>query len=72
MTLSKQKLVTGIKRTRFSWDEEIKILSYSSGKLTKSLTAIATQFIHQLWRLINSLVKNLNFLKGNCKVKNAW
>ena len=44
MGLSKQQLCAGMKRTRWSLEEKIKILNYSNENQEKSCREIATQF----------------------------
>ena len=44
MTMSKQKLVAGMKRTRLSLNDKIKILNYASENPKKGCRDIANQF----------------------------
>ena len=44
MALSKQQLCAGMKRTRLSLEEKIKILNYSNKNQKKSCREIAAQF----------------------------
>ena len=77
MALSKQQLYAGMKRTRLSSEEKIKILNYSNRNPKKSCREIAAEF--QLGKTAASSIlqddkklrKEFEFFKGNCKKKRA-
>ena len=77
MALSKQKLCAGMKRTRLSLEEKIKILNYSNENPKIGCREIAAQF--QVDKTATSSVlkdgkklrKEFDFFKGNCKTKSA-
>ena len=77
MALSKQQLCAGMKRTRLSLEEKIKILNYSNENKKKSFREIAARF--QIGKTAASsilkdgkkLCKEFEFFKGNCKTKRA-
>ena len=77
MALSKQQLCAGMKRTRLSLEEKIKILNYSNENPKKSYREIAAQF--QIGKTTTSSIlkdgkklrKEFEFFKCNCKMKRA-
>ena len=77
MPLSKQQFVAGMKRTRLSLEEKIKILNYLNENPKNSCREIATHF--QIGKATTAsilkdgkkLPKEFEFFKGNCKTKRA-
>ena len=68
MVMSKQKLVAGMKRTRLSLNDKIKILNYASENPKKGCKDIANQF--QIGKTaaatilrVKNYEKNMNFSK---------
>ena len=72
MALSTQQLYAGMKRTRLSSEEKIKILNYSNRNPKTSCREIAAEF--QLGKTAASSIlqdgkklrKEFEFFKGNC------
>ena len=75
MAMSKQKLVAGIKRTRLSLNDKIKILNYASENPKKGCRDIANHFqigktaAATILRDGKKLRKEYEFFKGDCKTK---
>ena len=75
MAMSKQKLVAGMKRTRLSLNDKIKILNYASENPKKGCRDIANQFqigktaAGTILRDGKKLRKEYEFFKGDCKTK---
>ena len=75
MALSKQKLVAGMKRTRLSLNDKIKILNYASENPKKGCREIVNQFqigktaAATILRDGKKLRKEYEFFKGDCKTK---
>ena len=77
MALSKQQLCAGMKRTRLSLEEKIKILNYSNENSKNSCREIAAQF--QIGKIAGSSIlkdgkklrKEFEFFKGDCKTKRS-
>ena len=75
MATSKQKLVAGMKRTRLSLNDKIKILNYASENPKKGCRDIANQFqigktaATTILREGKKLRKEYEFFKDDCKTK---
>ena len=73
--MSKQKLVAGMKRTRLSLNDKIKILNYANENPKKGCRDIANQFqigktaAATILRDGKKLRKEYEFFKGDCKTK---
>ena len=75
MAMSKQKLVAGMKRTRLSLNDKIKILNYASENPKKGCRDITNKFqigktaAATILRDGKKLRKEYEFFKGDCKTK---
>ena len=75
MAMSKQKVIAGMKRTRLSLNDKIKILNYASENPKKGCRDIANQFqtgktaAATILRDGKKLRKEYEFFKGDCKTK---